>query len=223
MARFPAGKYGLPVEFVNDVNVPSLGALPQCDTSVFDFQVDGCQFGIFRSSTQDIHGFNFWVKCAQTVWYPTAPAENTTLNGAHSAAATSLTVVAGTGIVTGDVLTIDPGFTGCEIVKVASVSGTTVTLDAHTPLRLAHASGAEVFRGGVVASFANGYNNLKLHEFHGRRPADRSRNRRRSRGVVQQPLQGSRPSYSHRCRNDRDQGHLAADVRNREQERAASA
>jgi|GEM_PF-3248153 len=161
-----AGKYGLPLEFLNDVNLPSTGGKPQCDTSWFDFQVDGCQVAIFRDTSNEVHNFNFVGKCVQTTFYATAPADNTTLNGAHSAAATSLTVIAGTGIVVGDVLTIDPGFSVCEQVKVAGISGTTVTLDANTPLQFAHASGAEVFRGGVPFSFGSGYNNMVWHSYH---------------------------------------------------------
>lgn len=68
---------------------------------------------------------------------------NTTLNGAVSAGATSIVVAAATNIAAGDILYLD-GDTdaGNELVRVKSVSGTTITLEE--ACTYAHASGNAV-------------------------------------------------------------------------------
>lgn len=141
---------------------------PQCDTMLFDMQVDGICFGIFRDARNDVHGVNFFAKAVQTNYYPTAPSQSTTLNGSHAIGASSITVASATGIVAGDILCLDPGYDTCEYVRVSDsyVSGTSVTLHSTTPLRFAHANAVEVFRGGVGLSMANGYTGIKFHEAH---------------------------------------------------------
>lgn len=166
--QFRTGKWGVPVEFINNIVVPSNGLVPQCDTSLFDMQVDGTVGGIFGVTENDVHGFNFFTKVVQTTYYPTAPSQNTTLNAKAESGATSFTVASITGLENGDTLVIDPGLTTCEVLRIgSSPSGATVTLHSSTPLRFTHASGAEVFRGGIGFSFADGYFNMKFQEFHG--------------------------------------------------------
>jgi hypothetical protein len=69
---------------------------------------------------------------------------NTTLNGAVSAAATTITVTSATNIAAGDLLFLSHGSltANYEVVRVASVSGTTVTIDGS--VINAHDNGATV-------------------------------------------------------------------------------
>jgi hypothetical protein len=65
---------------------------------------------------------------------------NTTLNGAVSAAATTITVTSATNIAAGDILFLeDTATANYELVRVKSVSGTTITLEE--AVTYAHASG----------------------------------------------------------------------------------
>jgi hypothetical protein len=68
---------------------------------------------------------------------------NTTLNGAVSAGASTITVTSGTNIAAGDLLFLgDSSTSNYELVRVKSISGTTVTLEE--PCTYAHANAALV-------------------------------------------------------------------------------
>jgi hypothetical protein len=166
------GKWGVPIEFTNATNTPSLGTIAQCDTYRFtNTVITGCIGPIFRTAGKEIHGIACdGLKVVNTTFYPTNPSTETTLNGAHSAAATSLTVTSGTGIVTGDVLCVgmDGGGAGesMDVVKVASVSVNTITLDTNTPLRFAHPTGAAALVGGICFSAGDGIHGIKFDTTH---------------------------------------------------------
>lgn len=75
---------------------------------------------------------------------PGASIANTTLNGAVSANATTIVVASATNIAAGDLLFLSHGSSTAnyEVVRVASVSGTTITVD--DKVVFAHDSGAAV-------------------------------------------------------------------------------
>jgi hypothetical protein len=88
-------------------------------------------------------GTDTWIPVA--VFQPAVGATivNTTLNGAVSAGATTFVVTSGTNITAGDVLFLgDPSTANYELVRVKSVSGTTVTPEE--PVTYAHATAAIV-------------------------------------------------------------------------------
>lgn len=87
----------------------------------------------------------------------TAAAPNSTLNGGVSAGATSLTVVSGAGFATNQWLQVGPDASGgAELVQVASVATNTITLNAATPTRFAHATASAV----TNTTNANGYTHV---------------------------------------------------------------
>lgn len=88
-------------------------------------------------------GNDAWVPLIQ--WQPAVGASlaNTTLNGAVSAGATTVTVTSASNIAAGDVLFLgDSSTSNYELVRVKSVSGTTVTLEEACTYN--HANGAVV-------------------------------------------------------------------------------
>jgi hypothetical protein len=82
-----------------------------------------------------------------------AASPNTTLTAPAVAGATTLTVTSGTSFTVGmQIQVYAAGSTGpAEIVTVLSGASTTITLNAATPLRFAHASGATVTNTTVAA------------------------------------------------------------------------
>jgi len=87
---------------------------------------------------------SLWFPISQLIMPAGASIANTTLSGAVSAGATSITVVSGTNISAGDLLFLShtTDVTKYEVVRVAAISGGTVTIDGS--VINAHDSGAQV-------------------------------------------------------------------------------
>jgi len=78
---------------------------------------------------------------------------NTTLNGAVSANATSIVVASATNIAAGDVLFVSGNTNaGNEVVRVRSVSGTTINLESGTPIVADKNTGNQVTDQAELAS-----------------------------------------------------------------------
>jgi len=93
----------------------------------------------------------------------TANTPNTTLTANAAAGATSLTVASGTSFTVGmQIQVFAAGSTGpAEIVTVSTGGSTSITLNALTPLRFAHSSGATVTNTTVASStYANTFSLL---------------------------------------------------------------
>mgnify|MGYP000849805135 CR=1 FL=1 len=88
-------------------------------------------------------GSDNWVSLFEYQMASGASIANTTLAAAVSAGATSLTVAAATNLAAGDLLALaTASYSACEVARVKSVSGTTLTLEE--PLTNAYASGDAV-------------------------------------------------------------------------------
>jgi hypothetical protein len=100
----------------------------------------------FEASTNDSgDGENDWFQLFTYSMQTGASIANTTLNGGVSAAATSIVVNSATNIAAGDFLFLKGDTDGeNELVRVKSVSGTTINLDTATPVVYAKASGNAV-------------------------------------------------------------------------------
>ena len=96
-------------------------------------------------------GTDSWVPIFEYQMAVGASLVNTTLNGAVSAGATTFVVTAATNIAAGDLLCLaNSTYSVCEIVRVKSVSGTTITPEE--PVTNAYSNGDTVRDQSEVAS-----------------------------------------------------------------------
>ena len=143
--------------------------LEQMDTITFVGCVFVSTYGvIIRSSTGDNHNIVF--QTCKHVLVTGADAEGgydvaTRIARRTSAGDRTLPVTSATGLAPGAPLIVGAGG-DVEVVEIASVAGTVVTLAPHTPLRFAHAEKASVLRGGIGIAVAPNTYNVVFRELH---------------------------------------------------------